>query len=388
MRTVILITGHYLHSKRRAGFHWIAEALHARRWRVIMMTAPISWLSWLKRDHRMQYDLRREAGRIIWTDDRLGSYVWWTSVHPVSLKFGPLNHAARLVFDRFEQQPLGAIEPEVRTADCFIFESTPALVLAERFRSLNPRARMVYRVSDDLNTLRVHPTLHAREMQLAPLFDRISSPTQSIHDKFAHLAAAHLDRHGVPTLHFEQCDTTPYSDGRRSNAVFVGVARLDHWFIDTVSGARPAIRFHIIGPFDPKTSRDNVNHHGELSFEHTVPYLKFADVGLQTITGGTGAESFADSLKMMQYSWCRLPIVAPDFIETTRDNVVTYTPGNVQSAVAAMDRALLLQRTGDWRRGIQAWHVVAAMLVGEPHADRHAPSIETLPDAARARSVS
>ncbi|NJN40550.1 MAG: glucuronosyltransferase, partial [Gammaproteobacteria bacterium] len=70
---------------------------------------------------------------------------------------------------------------------------------------MNPNARMVYRVSDDLRTLRVHPSLHEREMELAPLFDRISSPTASIHEKFATFHSAAIDPHGVPVHLYEQC---------------------------------------------------------------------------------------------------------------------------------------------------------------------------------------
>lgn len=369
MRTVILITGHYLHSKRRAGFHWIADALHRQGWRVIMMTTPISWLSWLKRDHRFQYNIFSKTGRIIWDNDRLGSFIWWTRAHPVTLKYAALNKLAAPMFRQFEKQPLGAIEEEVRNADCFIFESTAALTLADRFRALNPNSRIVYRVSDDLRTLRVHPSLHEREMQLAPLFDRISSPTVTIHEKFAEFKTAAMDPHGVPVHLYEQCKQNPYDGESHANCVFTGVARLDTWFLNIVSAARPKINLHIIGPFEKKLQRANVHYHGEQPFEETIFYVKFADVGLQTIIDGPGAESFADSLKVQQYSWCKLPILAPDFLSSERPNVVSYHPGDEASALTAMDNAVAMQHRDEWRNGVSSWDDIALRLVGEPVID-------------------
>jgi len=375
MRTVILITGHYLRSKRRAGFHWIADAMHRQGWRVIMMTAPISWISWLRRDHRLQYGIRRQANRLIWEDDRLASYVWWTPMHPVTLKYDLLNRLAEPVFERFERMPLGPIEDEVRQADCFVFESNAALVLAERFCDLNSAARLVYRVSDDLRTLRVHPSLHEREMQLAPLFDVISVPTESIHRKFAHLPAARVDPHGVPTHLFEACSESPYEPGT-TNCVFVGVARLDRTFLKRACRARPDLDFHVIGPFE-RLRAPNVHVHGEMDFEDTIPYVKFADVGLQTITGGPGAESFADSLKMLQYSWCRLPIIAPEFLRSDRENIVTYQPNEPASMIGALDRALAMEHQDAWRAGVQSWDELACRMV-TPSSENAMPTIETI----------
>lgn len=385
MRTVILITGHYLRSKRRAGFHWIADALHRQGQRVIMMTAPISWVSWLRRDHRFQYGVRRQANRLIWEDDRLASYVWWTPMHPVTLKYDLLNRLAEPVFQRFERMPLGPIEDEVKRAHCFVFESNAALVLAERFCELNSAARLVYRVSDDLRTLRVHPSLHEREKKLATLFDCISSPTASIHEKFAHLPSAQVDPHGVPVHVFDTCAQSPYDPAGR-NCVFVGVARLDRAFLKHVSRARPDVAFHIIGPFE-KMRLPNVHFHGELPFEETVPFVRFADVGLQTITGGPGAESFVDSLKMLQYSYCRLPIIAPSFLRSDRDNIVTYSPNDASSMVDALERALAMEHRQQWQRGVQSWDDLARRLVTPAHSDS-IPTIETVRPDQRSKSHS
>jgi 2-beta-glucuronyltransferase len=76
VKWVVLVTGHYLESKWKAGFHWLADAYWRAGWEVIFWTTAISWLSWLQRNYRMAYPVRCEAHRLRWVQPGLGSYVW------------------------------------------------------------------------------------------------------------------------------------------------------------------------------------------------------------------------------------------------------------------------------------------------------------------------
>ena len=53
-RRVILVSGHYLGSKRRAGFHHLAQAYGSLGWDVTFVTAAISLLSRLRGDYRFE----------------------------------------------------------------------------------------------------------------------------------------------------------------------------------------------------------------------------------------------------------------------------------------------------------------------------------------------
>jgi len=53
----------------------------------------------------------------------------------------------------------------------FVFDSDHGLFLFERFQSLNPRARFVYRVSDNIPMMRHHPLLVEQEEKVLPRFD-------------------------------------------------------------------------------------------------------------------------------------------------------------------------------------------------------------------------
>ena len=62
------------------------------------------------------------------------------------------------------------------TLDLVAFEGTAALLLVERIRGLVPGARLVYRASDDLRALGVHPLILEAEARAAlSLFFDLSS---------------------------------------------------------------------------------------------------------------------------------------------------------------------------------------------------------------------
>ena len=91
MRTVILVSGHYLESKRRAGFHWLADAFWRAGGEVLFFTAGLSHLSRLRGDQRFQFPVRAEAKRIKWVRERLASFVWFTPWHTANLRLALLN---------------------------------------------------------------------------------------------------------------------------------------------------------------------------------------------------------------------------------------------------------------------------------------------------------
>src|SRR5215471_4527058 len=90
-RSVVLISGHYYGSKRRAGFHHLANAYWNLGWHVTFATVAISLLSRLRGDYRFAYPVREEANRLVPIRERLTSFVLLTRWHPGNLRFGPAN---------------------------------------------------------------------------------------------------------------------------------------------------------------------------------------------------------------------------------------------------------------------------------------------------------
>src|SRR5262249_6005395 len=121
-RRVILISGHYLRSRRRAGFHHLAEAYRRAGWDVTLLTAAISLLSRLRGDYRFEYPVLAEANRLIPIDEQLTSFVLMTRTHPGNLRFGLANRLSTPWFARYARLALGPLEESLRRADLVIFE--------------------------------------------------------------------------------------------------------------------------------------------------------------------------------------------------------------------------------------------------------------------------
>lgn len=364
---VTLLSGHYYPSKRRAGFHCLADAFWRAGCEVIFITTQVSWISWLRRDHRFEYPIIRERKRIHRLRERFTNYVWFTPWHPANLRVDALNHLTRRVVRRYADLDLGEIEPLLRSARLFVFESDLSLFLFPRLRSLAPSARFVYRVSDDLRLLKNHPTLREIEMEYAPEFDLVSAPSRFLHERFAPCGNAALHHHGLEKNLFDEAVADPYAPGMR-NAVYVGTFNFDYDYLDRASRLFPGVAFHIIGPIPDLPKRDNVVVYGEMPFAATIPYVKFADVGLQPRAYSFGAESFTDSLKVLQYTYCRLPIIAPDFLRSSRPNFHFYHPRDDSSIQLSMMGALAQAHHSIDTSGICSWDELAAILAGDLHA--------------------
>ena len=126
---VVLVSGHYLGSRRRAGFHHLASAYWNLGWDVTFATVAISLLSRLRGDYRFAYPVREEANRLVPVRERLASYMLMTRTHPGSLRFGLANRLSAPFFFRYARVLLGPLEERLREADLVVFEGTAADVV-------------------------------------------------------------------------------------------------------------------------------------------------------------------------------------------------------------------------------------------------------------------
>jgi len=365
MQRVLLITGHVYASRRRAGFHFLAEAFHRAGWDVTFLTVAISRLSRLRGDYRMAYLAADPPNRPRRVEDRLTSFIWYTPWHPAHLRSDALNRLSRSWFSRYGDLPLGEAEAIAAGADLMVFESTPGIMLFDRLKQLSPRARFVYRVSDDLRYLRNHPIVIETEDRVAPLFDLVSVPCEYIHRRFANLPTARLHPHAIRKELFDRRQPRPFhEDG--AHVIFTGNAYFDSDFLSRAARVAPECRFHIFGDIADLPTASNITAYGEAPFADTVPYLQHADIGLQCLAYRPGAESFTDSLKVVQYTYCRLPIVAPDFLRSTRTNFFHYRPGDDAGIRRALMDARAMDRSTIHTDDIHSWDELATDLAGPP----------------------
>lgn len=364
MPSAVLVSSHSWTSRRRAGFHWIADALHSSGWQVAFVTVGFSWLSHLKDDHRHREEAHRSANRPIGVAPALVSYVWYTPFHPLNRLPGLGNLLLGPLFRGYDRLPMPGLERIVAAADLLIFESTSGLMLVDRFRGWNPKGRFVYRASDDLRLLRAHPVVLEAEARALPRFDLVSVPSEYIRRQLAAHSHVMVHPHGIDSAPFDTASTDPYDRSFDCHAVFVGTSHLDTDFLVAAARSFPSWQFHVIGPLRVAPALPNVISHGEMPFDATVPFITHSDIGLAARSYAPGAESLTDSLKVIQYTYVGLPIVAPDFLNSTRSNVFTYRPGDPHSIREALLAARGFDRSTVDRSGIGSWTDLARSLAG------------------------
>ncbi|HZZ81696.1 MAG TPA: hypothetical protein VFE62_24555 [Gemmataceae bacterium] len=357
MPRVVFITSHYLNSDRKAGFHWLAEALWRRGWHVLFFTESLSWLSFLRRDARCRYAL--EPHRLCTVRERMASYVWLTPFHPINMRSNIANRLSAPLLRLYSRFSLGEAEPEIARADLFIFDSDHGLFLVDRFKELNPRARFVYRVSDDIRMMGHHPLLPAQEDRVLDRFDLVSVPSAKLCERIGEVATLH--HHGLDKTLFDEPHANPYRTPT-PNALYVGKHHFDADFMTRAVRLLPDWSFHVFGAVSPLPGAVNLTCHGERPFAELVPYLQHADIGLQCIAYTPGAEAFTDSLKMFQYTYCRLPIVAPAFLRTDRPHVFYYEPGDDASICQALLTARNYNRSQISTTDVLTWDELAQKL--------------------------
>lgn len=351
---VVLITGHVFESKRKANFHWLAESFWAAGWEVIFFTAWISWISWFCRDPRFQCFKLRDRRKVVWLRERLANYIWMTAWHPILFRLPWMNNLTVAPFRRYGKLSLGKAEKFLPSTDLFIFESTPGLMLFEKFKKITPNAKFVYRASDPLKLVSIHPVVEEAETRHAGDFDLISTTSNYSFKQFKHFPTAKLHGHGLKKELFDQTYESPYAPGS-FNVVWVGNSHFDMMFLETAARRFEDWSFHIIGPISGVKSLSNIKAYGEMPFLQTIKYIQHADIGLQTRSYMAGAEHLTDTLKVLQYAYCGLPVVAPEFLRNTRSNTFYYEPGNSESIRAAMEAASSYGRSDIEKQSIPSW---------------------------------
>lgn len=376
---IVFITPHYLQQYRRTGFFWMADAFHKKGWSVLFFTSPISLISIINRDNRFRFPVWAERQKLIEKKPYLYSFVHFTLLHKVDLKkvvkhsivanfIGSILNKILSPICTLTHLRLRQSKGFIQSANAFVFESSPSLELLEHFIKLSPKATLIYRVSDDLRLLRVHPDTYRYERANLHRFHRVSVQSSALLDTIKSRdsnCAAVVDLHGVNKTLFDACQSSPYTDNNKINAIFIGIGDVDYHCLNTAVKLKPEWHFHIIGPLKTIIG-ENVTNYGELPFEETIPYVKYADIGFNCRTYTIGAESFTDTLKILQYSYCGLAIVAPEFLKTERPNTFYYQPNHSESILSALNQAEKYDRKKDtYDYAIQSWDEISQQWIKE-----------------------
>jgi len=163
--------------------------------------------------------------------------------------------------------------------------------------------------------------------------------------------------HGINRSLFDKKYQNPFNNSY-VNLIFVGVGVLDEFFISFIKSLKKEnYFFHFIGPISNSFSSKNTIFYGELKFEETLAFLKFADIGIQIRNFTEGIEVLEKSLKIIQYSYCKLPIISPKYLGLKGPNNFSYN-NNYKSIKSAIKKSLSFNRSNYDNTWVKDWDTV------------------------------
>ena len=113
-----------------------------------------------------------------------------------------------------------------------------------------------------------------------------------------------------------------------------------------------------------------------MKYAESLKYLKFASIGLYFIHHDRPAvmRSFGQSVKIIQYQYCMLPIVIPELYraDCDTDEFFFYDPEDPRSIVDAVRTALASPHKTAWRNGCLSWRQVTDSILSDLRASSSA----------------
>jgi 2-beta-glucuronyltransferase len=360
-RKIVILTSHvFLRGYRKASIHFVARKWAERGHQVRFVTIGHSWLTYLKDRPRFEALRHAQANRFETVEPNLEAGAYLPPLHAFSSNNPLLNRLNEYGFHLYGAYLPPFARRAVTEADLVVIESGSALSFFDHVKALNPRARTLYFCRDLLRSVGAAPVLQRMQNKAIDRFDVICVPSQRLGAMLPEGGKIRFIPQGVDTALFDRDYASPYQPGSR-NAVSVGNMLFDQAAMDRMVAAAPDVTFHIFGAVWRGSPAPNIVVYGERDFESIVPYIRHADIGLAPYRLTPDEVYLAESsLKLSQYSYCRLPILLPDLIPYARPNGVAYRLDGETDWRGRIEAALLMPHSPGFSEGILTWSDVAA----------------------------
>lgn len=355
-----MLTVHEATSARKVDFHFWAEVLAQAGNQVDFVTIGMSPLT------RLKPQARQFQGPFnTWSEvaPRVRKYLWRPLFHPLSLGKAAIDALTKPLFALYPSLLSHNLLDGISDVDMFIVENGAGLCLVPTLARKFPRARFIYSVCDRIATLQYHPIILEAERVAMPFFDLVRVPAEVMVADYPDARNVQYIAHGLDKALFDEASVSPYPPNT-CNVVSVGDMLFDAHAVTCMAQSSPAATFHLFGrKACLETALPNVVTHGERPFATIVPYIQHADAGVAPYRPAPNADYLSQSsMKMMQYTYSRLPIVAPAFA-ANGDHVSVYTPGAAHTIAAAVDRALQYDRTSIDNSDVLSWQGVTQKML-------------------------
>jgi 2-beta-glucuronyltransferase len=366
---IIMLTVHEANSARKVDFHFWTDVLSRRGDKVDFVTIGMSPLTMLKRQGR-----QFRGPFNIWEDvaPQVRKHVWRPLFHPMSLGKAILDALTKPLFALYPMLLSRNLLDGIADADVFIVENGAGLCLVPTLARKFPKATFIYSVCDRIATLNYHPIILEAERTALPYFALVRVPAEVMVADYPTARNVQYIPHGLDKALFDADTASPYPAGTR-NVVNVGDMLFDAGAITCMARAEPSVTFHLFGK-KARLDEDlpNVVTHGELPFATIVPYIQHADAGVAPYRPAPNADYLSQSsMKMTQYTYCQLPIVAPDFAARSA-HMSAYVPGMPDSIVDALRRALAYDRVSIDNKQVLDWEGVTQLMLAHATASQAA----------------
>lgn len=345
----------------------LAEGLAEMGWRVDFVTTQVSLLSDLAGVPRLKMIPRRQRNVWIECGDLISSFVWVPPFHPATTPYPSIDRLASPIFRLYPHLLPSTIRDRVRSARLIVIESCSAVLLYPLLKRLAPGAKFVYRACDSLDAVGMHPILKEVEAKTAPHYDLFTSPSHILLEPFPPSVKKCFLPQGLPKSLFDVAVPSPFENGG-PNAIIAGDMMFDRETVEIMLRNFPQITFHAFGNMDLEDFDrfENLRRHGEVPFETLRNYTLHADLGVAPYLDRPDVHYLAESsLKLVQYTYARLPILAPNFCKGDRDHLKGYVPGDEASIVEAVQQALAVDRGIIDRSGVRDWQELVELLLSE-----------------------
>ncbi|WP_313527419.1 polysaccharide biosynthesis protein GumK [Shinella sp.] len=359
-RKIVILSSHvFLEGFRKASIHFVARRWAAAGNDVFFTTVGHSALSRFKQKDRYEALRREQGNRYAEIEPHLFAGAYLPPLHAFSTARPLVNVLVKPFFALYGRHFPAFVRDRIEAADLVVIESGTPIVFLDVVRRLNPRAKLMYFCRDLLRSVGAAPYLREVERRGIGLFNSICVPSRRLGEMLPLGGKVHFVPQGIEGGVFDRAEVSPYPEGSR-NAVAVGDMLFDQVSVEAMAAAAPDVTFHLFGIRWRGDAPVNIRVYGEQSFETLAAYIRHADIGLAPYRVNSSEVYLAESsLKLLQYGYCRLPVLLPDIIPVSRGNEITYSLESENDWRAIVDAALVLPHREAYRDGILTWDDVA-----------------------------
>jgi 2-beta-glucuronyltransferase len=351
---IVIITTHEFHIGRKTGLHFLSE-FFSKKYKTFFITVGLSYLSFLKK-HRQHFS--KPFGQWRRVNSNLQTYTWCSLFHP----FKTPSKFLDLIIEPFISLYSFLIPKKIKnifqmkTEKYFvIIENGSGLLLTSQLKSLSTNIVLIYWQSDRLSLLNYPRIIHKVESKYLSLFHFIRTNSRAIAEEYKHKHQnVFYIQQGIQKKLFNQSYPNPYKHDH--NVISIGESHLDIKTLIILIELFPDWNFHIFGKNIYLPNYPNLTYYDEIDFKKVVPYIKYANLGLAIYHNDESVAYLADSsLKIIQYSYCKLPIVCPKNINNHQKNLFSYDPLDTHSIYSAFVKAKKFNKNGFDVKHILDW---------------------------------